>query len=191
MEFLNKLTRIGLNPHHLHMKKSMVLMLLRSLSPMQGHCNGARLMLWKANNIHLYCKIASVDNAREELLIPRIEIKHQDGQFIDWNRRQFSIRPAFVITINRRQGQTRRSVGFWPEQLTFTHVQLHAVAWRVENPHHLHLAVNMSDSWKTRNDVCKNILQTGEVDSLRRICRWHIHSWILANQVVQLKSNAA
>ena len=79
VEFLNKLTPAG---HHLYIKKGMVLMLLQSLSPKEGLCNSTRLIFSKATNILLYCRIASSDYGREEVLIPRIEIKHQDEQFI-------------------------------------------------------------------------------------------------------------
>ena len=106
MEFLNKFTPAGLPPCHLYIKKSMVLMCLRSLSPKQVHCNSTRLILNKATSIFLYCKIASGDNAREEILNTRIEIKHQDEQFIEWNWRQFTLRPAFAKTINKSKGQT-------------------------------------------------------------------------------------
>ena len=53
--------------------------------------------------------IASGDYARDELFIPRIEIKHQDEQSIEWNRRQFPIRPAFAMTMNESQSQTLRN----------------------------------------------------------------------------------
>ena len=106
MEFMKKLTRVGLPPHHLYVDKGMVLMLLRSLSPRQRLCNGARLILSKATNILLYCWIATGDYAREEALIPRIQIRRQDEQFIEWNRRQFPVMPAIALTIKKIYGQT-------------------------------------------------------------------------------------
>ena len=106
VEFLNKLIPAGLPPHHLYIKKGMVLMILWRLSPKQRLCNGTRIIPDKASNILLYCMIASGDYAREEVLIPWVKIKHQDGQFIEWNRRQFPVRPAFAMTINKIQGQT-------------------------------------------------------------------------------------
>ena len=102
MKFMNKLTPAGLPSHHLHGKKGMVLMLLQSLSPKQGHCNSTKLILNKATNILLYCKIATEDYARGSTYL-------QNWQFIEWNRRQFPIRPAFAMTINKIQGQTQKS----------------------------------------------------------------------------------
>ena len=87
----------------------MVLMLLRSFAPKQGLCNGARIIFNKDTNILLYRKIASGDYAREEVLIPRIEIRHMDEQFIEWSCRQFPVRPVFAMTINKSQGQTQKS----------------------------------------------------------------------------------
>ena len=106
MEFLNKLTPSGLLPHHLYIKKGVVLTLLRSLSPKQELCNSTRLIHNKATNILLYSKIASGDYAREEVLIPGIEIKHQDEQFIERNQHQFPVWPASAMTINNSQCKT-------------------------------------------------------------------------------------
>ena len=108
VEFLNKLTHAGLPTHHLYIKGGMVLMLLRRLAPKQGLCNSTRIILNRATNIPLYCKVASGNYAREEVHIPRIEIKHQDDKFIEWNQRNFQFRPAFAMTINKTQGQKQK-----------------------------------------------------------------------------------
>ena len=87
----------------------MVLLHLRSLSPKQGLCNSTRVVLNKATNILLFSMIAAGDYARVEVLIPIIEITHQNEKFIEWNRRQFSISPAFAMTINN--GVTYKKCG--------------------------------------------------------------------------------
>ena len=110
MEFVNKLTSDGLPPHLLYIMKSMVPMLLRILSPKQCLCNNTGLMLNSATKILHYCMIASGVYAGEEVLISTIVIKHQDDQFIEWNRRQFTFRPAFSMTINIVKGQTKKSM---------------------------------------------------------------------------------
>ena len=117
----------------------MVLMLLLILSPKQGLCNHTRLILNKATNILLYYWIASGDYAREDVLIHRIEIKHQDEQFIEWNQSQFPVRPAFAMTINKIQGRTLINVGVWLRESTFTYGQLYVMAARVGDPNILTL----------------------------------------------------
>ncbi len=52
----------------------------------------------------LFC--FSGDHAGEEIFIPRIELTTKDGDFpFQWKRRQFPVRPAFAMTINKSQGK--------------------------------------------------------------------------------------
>ena len=83
---------------------------------------------------------------QQQVLIPRIKIKRQDEQFIEWNRRQFQVTLAFAMTINKTQGQTQRVVGVRLEEPTFTHGQ------------YLHFAVIKSVGRKTRNVAYEEIL---------------------------------
>ena len=94
----------------------------------------------------------------EEVLIPRIESKRQNEQFIGWNQRQFPVRPAFAMTINKIHGQTHKKVGVWLEEPTFTHGQLYVAASIVADPQHLLFAVSNGVSRKTRNVVYNEIL---------------------------------
>ena len=82
---------------------------LRSHLPMQGLCNIIKIILIRATNIHLYRRIASGDNAREEVLDPKIQIKRQNEQSIEFNRRQFPVRPVIAMTIKKIQGHTQKS----------------------------------------------------------------------------------
>ena len=145
MAFLNK------SPlHHVYMNKGMVIMLLQSLSSKQG--------LNKVTNILLHCKIASGDYAREEVLNKRIEINRNDEQYIEWNRRQYPVKPTFAMTINKTQCQTHKKVAVRLDELSFTHGRLYVTTSRVRDPQHLHLAADKSVSRKTRNAVYKQIL---------------------------------
>ena len=94
-----------------------------------------------------------------------MEIKHQDEQFIEWDRRQFSVRPAFAMTINKGQGQTQKSIGSPARGAYINSWQLYVAASSVGDLQHLHFAVGMNVSRKTNNVVYEEILLTGEVVS--------------------------
>ena len=100
---MNNLIPTGLYQLHFYIWKSIVLMLHRSLSPKQRHCNIISLIFIKATNILLYCKIVSVDNARDEVITEMVQLMHLNGQFIECNRRQFPVLPAFTINITLGQ----------------------------------------------------------------------------------------
>ena len=59
----------------------------------------------------------------------------------EWQRRQFPVRPAFAMTINKSQGQTLRHAGVWLRGEVFTHGQLYVASSRVGDPEHLHFAI--------------------------------------------------
>ena len=82
-------------------------------------------------------------------------MKHLGERFIEWNRRQFPVRPALAITINKNQDQTLKQVGVWLEEPIFTHGQLYVTASIVGDPQHLYFTANKSASRKTRNDAYK------------------------------------
>ena len=137
----------------------MILMLLRNLNPREGLCNGTRLILKKSTSCLLQCKIASGHHQGKDVLIPRIELSAKDGDFpFAWRRRQFPVRAAFAMTINKSQGQTLKQVGVWLDDPTFTHGQLYVAASRVGHPAHLHIAVKTSHQALTRNVVFKEVL---------------------------------
>ena len=102
-EYLNTLSPNGFPPHVLVLKPGMPLMLLRNLNPRQGLCNGTRLVYEKSlNSKVLQCKLVGSDRT---VLIPRITFVPKDREYpFSWQRRQFPVKPAFAMTINKSQG---------------------------------------------------------------------------------------
>ena len=103
-EYLNTLTPSGFPPHILKLKKGIPLMLLRNLNPNEGLCNGTKL-IYEGNldNRVLQCRVAGSDRI---VLIPRIMLRPKEGEFsFGWSRRQFPVKPAFAVTINKSQGK--------------------------------------------------------------------------------------
>ena len=101
-EYLNSLTPSGFPPHSLSLKPGMPLMLMRNLNPRQGLCNGTKL-IYEGNldGKLLRCKVSGSDRT---VLIPRIIFVPKPGG-IEWVRRQFPVKPAFAMTINKSQGK--------------------------------------------------------------------------------------
>ena len=162
-EYLNTLNPNGFPRHKIPLKTGMPLMLLRNLSPKQGLCNGTRLVFRRiVDSKLLECNLVG---SNEPVFIPRIVFIPKSGEFaFEWSRRQFPVRPAFSITINKSQGQTLKMAGIWLRTPVFTHGQLYVAASRVGKPSNLRFALlpeeNLPQKFTADNVVFKEILLT-------------------------------
>ena len=166
IEYLNTLSPTGLPNHRLFIKPGMPLMLMRNLNPKMGLCNGTRLIFIKVHNIHLLeCFIAGGEHNQRKVLIPRITLKPKDREYpFEWCRRQFPVRVAFAMTINKSQGQTLLNVGVWLNDPCFAHGQLYVCISRVGSSRHIMFAIRKKDGLKwnsTSNVVFKEVLIKG------------------------------
>ena len=154
-EYLNTLTPSGMPSHRLFLKEGMPLMLLRNLNPKMGLCNGTRLIFHKVHkNYLLECCIVGGEFNTRKILIPRINTRPKDREFpFEWCRRQFPVRAAFAMTINKSQGQTLRDVGVWLSDPCFSHGQLYVALSRVGSPSSIKLAIRTIDD-KPVNATC-------------------------------------
>ena len=139
-EYLHTLRPNGFPQHVLNLKPGMPLMLLRNINPRQGLCNGTRLIFNKCiENKLLECKILETSRV---VLIPRITFIPKPSEYpFEWQRRQFPVRPAFTITINKSQGQTLKFAGVWLRGEVFAHGQLYVACSRVSHPDNLRFAL--------------------------------------------------
>ena len=103
-------------------------------------CNGTRLIFNSViSNKVLSCTIVE---SQAVVLIPRITFASlsDDSWPIDWQRKQFPVKPAFAITINKSQSQTMQIAGLF----------LRPEVSRVRSPAKLKVAA--------MNDYVKNIV---------------------------------
>ena len=110
-------------------------MLLRNLSAPLGLANSTRLVVDHLMPNIIQATIATIATGRQQgsqILIPRITIQPSDTTLpFTLSRRQFPVRPAFAMTINKAQGQTFERVGVFLPHPCFSHGQLYVAMSRV------------------------------------------------------------
>ena len=134
-EFLNKIDLSGLPPHHLRIKIGCVMMLLRNLNPKHGLCNGTRLIVTHTTSRLIKGIILTGSHQGTKCIIPRITVYPSNNPYaFKWGRRQFPLQHAYVMTINKSQGQTFRRTGLLLPMACFAHGQLYVAFSRCGYP---------------------------------------------------------
>ena len=134
-EFLNSINVSGLPPHLLTIKVGAVMMLLRNLNPKHGLCNGTRMVITSMTQRVLRGIILTGDHHKKKCVIPRVTLYPSNNPYpFKFGRRQFPIRHAYVMTINKSQGQTFNRTGLLLPDSCFAHGQLYVAFSRCGHP---------------------------------------------------------
>ncbi|KAG3230955.1 hypothetical protein PI124_g23949 [Phytophthora idaei] len=133
-EVLHTVNINGIPPHKLTLKKGAPIMMMRNLNPDLGLCNGTRLRIVEINPHVTHVTIMTGERQGQHVLIPRI-VFISDGDSREFpfhlRRKQFSVQPAFAMTINKAQGQTEQNLGLYLSTPCFSHGQLYVALSRV------------------------------------------------------------
>ncbi len=120
----------GVPPHTLTLQEGYPVILLRNMPG--GLTNGTRLIVVKLMQHIIDAEIATGPDKGRRVFIPRLSITPSDTERMPFTlrRRQFSLRPAFAMTINKAQGQTLQTVGVYLPKPVFCHGQLYVAFFR-------------------------------------------------------------
>ena len=139
-EVLNSINVSGISAHSLTLKKNCVIILLRNLNVIAGHCNGTRYLVKNISRYHILARRLDATEDEDDILIPRIPMHTKEGYFpFVLKHLQFPIKVEFGMIFNRSQGQSLVKCGIFLPRSVWTHGQLYVAFSRCGSPNGLQI----------------------------------------------------
>jgi ATP-dependent exoDNAse (exonuclease V) alpha subunit len=162
-ETLNNISLPGFPLYSLSLKVGTPIILLRNLHAAEGLCNGTRMIITALKDRVIEARILTGSRIGKLCFIPRIclETDSKSGLPFRLRRRQFPIRLAFAMTINKSQGQSLNIVGLHLIDSVFAHGQLYVALSRATNHQSIYILLPSSIiDCSTDNVVYREIFTT-------------------------------
>lgn len=159
-EYFNAFFDASLPPHKLYVKPGIPVMLLRNLDPPRL-CNGTRLRITRCGKQIFEGEIMGGTHDGEKVMLFKTALqskennKHIPTPFV---RKQYPVRPAFAMTINKSQGQLIKFVGInLQSRPVFSHGQLYIALSRVTTKANLYIISPNAHEY-TNKRLIKNVV---------------------------------
>ena len=141
-EYFNAFYEASLPPHKLRVKPGVPVMLLRNIDPPRL-CNGTRLRITQCGKHVFEGEIMGGTHDGEKVMLFKTPLQSKENNKripTPFVRKQYPVRPAFAMTINKSQGQSMKYVGInLQSRPAFSHGQLYVALSRVTRQGNLYL----------------------------------------------------
>ena len=106
-------------------------------------------------NNAIRCRFINGPRKGEPVVIPRIDLKSTKGKGMSFTltRRQYPLKLAFAMTINKSQGQSLEKVGVFLPEDVFSHGQLYVAMSRAKTKDGLKIKIGTNQSGKKTANV--------------------------------------
>nr|XP_047140966.1 uncharacterized protein LOC124816017 [Hydra vulgaris] len=166
VEFFHSLTPSGMPTHCLKLKIGFVIMLLRNLDLKGGLCNGTRMKVCGLQNNYIDAEVLTGVSEGKRVFVPRIQLAPSNSNLpFVLKRRQFPVRLAYSMTINKSQGQTFDRVGVYLKKPCFSHGQQYVACTRTRAFNSLFFKIDkhpiqgmVGEKYYTINVIFSNVL---------------------------------
>lgn len=158
-EYLNSLDPTGLPPFKVELKVGCPIILLRNIAPKDGLCNGTRMMVVRCAPRIIEVLILTGGHFGKFAFIPRISLTPSSSDLpFRMTRRQFPVRLAYALTINKSQGQSVKFVGVDLRTPVFSHGQLYVALSRCTSFDRVSVLLPNNELDSTTNIVYPEVL---------------------------------
>ena len=184
-ELLNSLNPPGAPPHELRVRPGAVVMLTCNLDRGRGLCNGTRGVVTHSTSRLVTIRVLVGRAKGQTVDVPRITQKLEPSKTklpFTLLRRQFPLRLAWVLTINKAQGQTFRILGVYLPNPVFAHGQLYVAASRVGFSEGIRFLVEQTEKQGYHHDP--------EVDEERVFTDNIVYRSLLVDSSTKMSGNA-
>ena len=124
-----------------------------------GQANGTRMLIRKIHLRVIEAEIVTGCSIGKVVFIPRINSNPTDTVLpFKFRRRQFPLRPAFAMIINKAQGQTLHVAGHYLPTHPFSHGQLYVAKTRVGAKCALRIVVKCGQVKNREGVYVKNVV---------------------------------
>ena len=141
------------------MKSHAKLQLFLSGGPESSLRNGTRMIVKKMMDRVLECEVAIGSKKGLRIFLPRIPMHDKSNELpFTIVRRQFPVRLAFCLTINKGQGQSNERVGLYLPSTVFAHGQLYTGFSRGKREADVHVFIGDNKDGFTDNVVYPELI---------------------------------